>query len=57
MLKAAISDWQTRYPQNPGAKTLPTQLSVQNFTKASTSTIALLLPMAAGVRQCHPERL
>ncbi len=46
MLKAAIKDWQTRYPQNPGAKTLPTQLSqVQNFTKASTSTIALLLPL------------
>ncbi|MBD9660786.1 penicillin-binding protein activator [Pantoea sp. PNT03] len=46
MLKAAIQDWQTRYPQNPGAKTLPTQLSqVQNFTKASTNTIALLLPL------------
>ncbi|NWA60063.1 penicillin-binding protein activator [Pantoea sp. B9002] len=46
MLKAAIKDWQTRYPQNPGAKTLPTQLSqVQNFTKASTNTIALLLPL------------
>ncbi|MDF7648187.1 penicillin-binding protein activator [Pantoea sp. Acro-805] len=46
MLKAAIKDWQTRYPQNPGAKSLPTQLSqVQNFTKASTSTIALLLPV------------
>ncbi|EJL86512.1 penicillin-binding protein activator [Pantoea sp. GM01] len=46
MLKAAIQDWQTRYPQNPGAKTLPTQLSqVQNFTKASTDTIALLLPL------------
>ncbi|MCZ4060129.1 penicillin-binding protein activator [Pantoea sp. LMR881] len=46
MLKAGIKDWQTRYPQNPGAKNLPTQLSqVQNFTKASTSTIALLLPL------------
>jgi outer membrane PBP1 activator LpoA protein len=46
MLKAAIQDWQTRYPQNPGAKTLPTPLSqVQNFTKASTNTIALLLPL------------
>lgn len=46
MLKAAIADWQTRYPQNPGAKTLPTQLSqVKNFTAASTSTIALLLPL------------
>ncbi len=46
MLKAAIADWQTRYPQNPAAKSLPTQLSqVQNFTKASTNTIALLLPL------------
>ncbi|WP_054633037.1 penicillin-binding protein activator [Pantoea stewartii] len=46
MLKSAIKDWQTRYPDNPASKTLPTQLSqVQNFTKASTSTIALLLPL------------
>lgn len=46
MLKSAIKDWQTRYPDNPAAKTLPTQLSqAQNFTKASTSTIALLLPL------------
>ncbi|MGK3144151.1 penicillin-binding protein activator [Pantoea sp. C2G6] len=46
MLKSAIKDWQTRYPQNPAAKTLPTQLSqVQNYTKASTSIIALLLPL------------
>lgn len=46
MLKAAIADWKTRYPQNPGAKTLPTQLNqAQNMTPASTSTIALLLPL------------
>ncbi|MEZ6876877.1 penicillin-binding protein activator [Enterobacter sp. KBR-315C3_2022] len=46
MLKAGITDWQTRYPQNPGAKMLPTQLvNVQNFTPASTSKIALLLPL------------
>ncbi|WP_337025547.1 penicillin-binding protein activator [Pantoea anthophila] len=46
MLKSGIKDWQTRYPQNPAAKTLPTQLSqMQNYTKASTSIIALLLPM------------
>nr|MBA2816429.1 Lipoprotein activator of PBP from the outer membrane A [Candidatus Pantoea persica] len=46
MLKSALADWQTRYPQNPAAKTLPTPLSqTQNFTKASTSTIALLLPL------------
>lgn len=46
MLKSGIKDWQTRYPQNPAAKTLPTQLSqMQNYTKASTSIIALLLPL------------
>jgi outer membrane PBP1 activator LpoA protein len=46
MLKAGIKDWQTRYPQNPGAKMLPTQLvNVQNFKPASTSKIALLLPL------------
>ena len=46
MLKAGITDWQTRYPQNPGAKMLPTQLvNVQNFKPASVSKIALLLPL------------
>jgi len=46
MLKAGITDWQTRYPQNPGAKMLPSQLvSVQSFKPASTSKIALLLPL------------
>lgn len=46
MLKAGITDWQTRYPNNPGAKMLPTQLvNVQNFKPASTSKIALLLPL------------
>lgn len=46
MLKAGITDWQTRYPQNPGAKMLPTQLvNVQNFKPASTSKIAMLLPL------------
>ena len=46
MLKAGITDWQTRYQQNPGAKMLPTQLvNVQNFKPASTSKIALLLPL------------
>lgn len=46
MLKAGITDWQTRYPQNPGAKMLPTQLvNVQNFQPASVSKIALLLPL------------
>jgi len=46
MLKAGILDWQTRYPQNPGAKLLPTQLvNVQNFKPASAEKIALLLPL------------
>ena len=46
MLKAGIQDWQTRYPQNPGAKLLPTQLvNVQNFKPASAERIALLLPL------------
>ena len=46
MLKAGIQDWQTRYPQNPGAKLLPTQLvNVQNFKPASADKIALLLPL------------
>ena len=46
MLKAGIKDWQTRYPQNPAAKMLPSQLAnVQNFKPASTSKIALLLPL------------
>ncbi|KEY59919.1 penicillin-binding protein activator [Serratia sp. DD3] len=46
LLKAGIKDWQNRYPQNPAATSLPTQLSqVQNFTQASASHIALLLPL------------
>ena len=47
MLKTGISDWQMRYPQNPAAKTLPTALSqMQNLQPASTSKIALLLPLS-----------
>ncbi|MFA7951240.1 penicillin-binding protein activator [Klebsiella oxytoca] len=46
MLKAGIKDWQTRYPQNPGAKMLPTQLvNMKNYQAASTNKIALLLPL------------
>lgn len=46
MLKAGITDWQVRYPQNPGAKMLPSQLvNVQNFKPASTNKVALLLPL------------
>lgn len=47
MLKAGIRDWQTRYPNNPAAKMLPTALSqVQSFQTASTGKIALLLPLS-----------
>ena len=47
MMKAGIKDWQTRYPQNPGAKVLPSQLAnVQNFKLASVNKIALLLPLS-----------
>ena len=46
MLKAGVKDWQTRYPQNPVAKMLPTQLvNMQNYQAASTNKIALLLPL------------
>ncbi len=46
MLQAGVKDWQTRYPQNPGAKMLPTQLAnLQNYKPASASKIALLLPL------------
>ncbi|NIH32402.1 penicillin-binding protein activator [Hafnia paralvei] len=46
LLKAAIKDWQTRYPNNPASKVLPTALdNVLNFKQASTSNVALLLPM------------
>lgn len=47
MLKAGISDWQTRYPYNPAAKMLPTPLGqVKNFQQSSTGKIALLLPLS-----------
>lgn len=46
MLKAGIADWQKRFPQNPGAVLLPSQLAnVQNFRPASADQIALLLPL------------
>ena len=44
LLKAGVKDWQTRYPQNPGAKMLPTALvNMQNYKTASTNKIALFL--------------
>ena len=46
MLKAGVKDWQTRYPQNPGAKLLPSPLAnLDNYRPASTAKIALLLPL------------
>ncbi len=46
LLKAGIKDWQTRYPQNPAAKALPTQLNqVINYQPSSAGQIALFLPM------------
>ncbi|QHW95430.1 penicillin-binding protein activator [Klebsiella variicola] len=46
LLKAGVKDWQTRYPQNPGAKMLPTALvNMQNYKPASTNKIALFLPL------------
>ncbi|MBG6246467.1 penicillin-binding protein activator [Candidatus Symbiopectobacterium sp. 'North America'] len=49
-LKAALSDWQTRYPRHPTAQTLPTPLaSVQTALPVAGgsigSGIALLLPL------------
>ncbi len=47
LLKAGIKDWQRRYPVNPAAKTLPTQLNnVLTSSPASTEKIALFLPMS-----------
>ncbi|EPY7165970.1 penicillin-binding protein activator [Klebsiella variicola] len=46
LLKAGVKDWQTRYPQNPGAKMLPTALvNMQNYKPPSTNKIALFLPL------------
>lgn len=46
MLQAGIADWQQRYPHNPGAAMLPTQLTgVQGFKSAGTEKIALMLPL------------
>ncbi|WP_447337831.1 penicillin-binding protein activator [Klebsiella variicola] len=46
LLKAGVKDWQTRYPQNPGAKMLSTALvNMQNYKPASTNKIALFLPL------------
>lgn len=45
-LSQAIREWQTRYPRNPGALTLPTRLLRQSQSAVSNSgKIALLLPL------------
>ncbi len=47
MMKAGIQDWQRRYPQNPGAKMLPSQLTgAQHYQPGSANKIALLLPLS-----------
>ncbi|ADM40610.1 Putative lipoprotein [Edwardsiella tarda FL6-60] len=46
LLKAAIKDWQTRYPNNPAATLLPSALdNILHLQSASTASIALLLPL------------
>ncbi|ELM3658073.1 penicillin-binding protein activator [Edwardsiella piscicida] len=46
LLKAAIKDWQTRYPNNPAAPLLPSALdNILHLQSASTASIALLLPL------------
>lgn len=47
LLQAGIKDWQTRYPHNPAAETLPTQLNqVLNYQASPMGRIALFLPMS-----------
>lgn len=47
LLQAAIKDWQTRYPKNPAAKTLPTLLNqLDTLTSTPTTKIGLLLPLS-----------
>lgn len=51
-LQHALIEWQTRYPQNPAAKNLPTALKQSPMTATATSPtagggmIALLLPLS-----------
>ena len=58
MMKAGIADWQKRYPNNPGAKMLPTQLvNVKAFKPASTNKIAQVAaaPAADVAEQPQPQ--
>ena len=46
-LKAAVSAWQTRWPQHPAARQLPTALvNDMNFRPASVRKVALMLPLS-----------
>ncbi|MFZ4221530.1 penicillin-binding protein activator, partial [Enterobacter ludwigii] len=46
-LKAAVSAWQTRWPQHPVARQLPTALvNDMNFRPASVRKVALMLPLS-----------
>ncbi|ARD40301.1 penicillin-binding protein activator [Edwardsiella ictaluri] len=46
LLKAAIKEWQTRYPNNPAATMLPSALdNILHLQSDSTASIALLLPL------------
>ncbi|MCU6244142.1 penicillin-binding protein activator [Enterobacter asburiae] len=46
-LKAAVSTWQTRWPQHPAARQLPTALvNDMNFRPASVRKVALMLPLS-----------
>ncbi|MEA9390372.1 penicillin-binding protein activator [Acerihabitans sp. TG2] len=47
LLKAGIKDWQVRYPLNPAAKTLPTQLAqILNYQPSAVGNIGLFLPLS-----------
>ncbi|HHA2250331.1 TPA: penicillin-binding protein activator, partial [Enterobacter ludwigii] len=46
-LKAAVSAWQTRWPQHPAARLLPTALvNDMSFRPASVRKVALMLPLS-----------
>ncbi|NHB92749.1 penicillin-binding protein activator [Photorhabdus cinerea] len=46
-LQAAIRDWKIRYPQNPAAQSLPTQLQQEAIQPQGTNArIALFLPLS-----------
>jgi outer membrane PBP1 activator LpoA protein len=59
LLKAGVKDWQTRYPQNPGAKMLPTALvNMQTISRLPPTRLrsAAARP-GRGLRPHHPAGL